>query len=77
MSIIYTNDPDAPAKLRRRLEALEDELMAIQVQDRKAKELGLPKNPPGIADSLRARIRQTKQRIEQITGTPREELQRR
>ena len=67
MSIIYTTDPAAPEKLRRRLEALEQELRSIQEQDRNAKALGLPKNPPRIADSLRSRIRQTKLRINEIT----------
>lgn len=66
MSIIYKTDPDAPQKLRQRLADLERELQYLQAQDRLAKEYGYPKNPPNIMDSLRSRIRQTKQRLAQI-----------
>ena len=67
METIYQTDPDAPSKLRRRLEYLEGELRAIQAQDRRARALGHPKNPPRMADSLRSRIRQTRLRLEQLS----------
>lgn len=76
MSIIYQTDPEAPAKLRMRLEALERELRIIQEQDRMAKATGHPKNPPRIADSLRSRIRQTRKRLEGLGHTIREERPR-
>lgn len=67
--IIYSTDPEAPDKLRKRIEDLQKELRDIQEQDRRAKELGHPKNPPRIADSLRSRIRQTRERLDRINAT--------
>ena len=67
MSMIYQTDPNAREKLLERLTALQDELRGMQEQDRRAREIGHPKNPPGMVDSLRSRIRQTRKRLAQLT----------
>ena len=67
MSMIYQTDPNAREKLLERLAELQDELRGMQEQNRRAKELGHPRNPPGMVDSLRSRIRQTRKRLVQLT----------
>lgn len=73
MSMIYQNDPQAIEKLRVRLLKLEYEKLELQMQNRRAKAQGLPKNPSHLLDCLHSKIRQTKQRISQLEALRRQE----